>query len=66
MGKPSEDTLHKYLKISCASAIIWKELEVEAEQQDGSIEIKLTKFLCFKNLILKGARAKPSAAPRPE
>jgi hypothetical protein len=42
MGKPSEDTLHKYLKISCASAIIWKELEVEAEQQDGSIEIKLT------------------------
>ncbi|MBI5556341.1 MAG: hypothetical protein HY885_01735 [Deltaproteobacteria bacterium] len=63
MGKPSEDALRKYLKIPCAKAIIWKELEVEAEEQDGAIEIRLTKFLCFKNLTLKGARAKTSAAP---
>jgi len=38
--------------------MIWQPGDIEADQQDGLIEITLTKFLLFKNLSIKGARAK--------
>ncbi|MEW6521077.1 MAG: hypothetical protein AB1461_16855 [Thermodesulfobacteriota bacterium] len=39
--------------------MIWQPADIEADQQEGLIEITLLKFLVFKNLSIKGARARP-------
>jgi hypothetical protein len=58
MGKPGSNSLHQYMLIAVDHVIIWQASDIEADQVDGLIEITLIKFLFFKNLSVKGARAK--------
>ncbi|MEW6290878.1 MAG: hypothetical protein AB1545_13595 [Thermodesulfobacteriota bacterium] len=58
MGKPGKNPRHDYMKIAVEQVIIWQPPDIEADQLDGLIEITLTKFLFFKSLSVKGARAK--------
>jgi|GEM_PF-5673325 len=58
MGKPVSHSRNKYLQIAVHDVMIWQPADIEADQHDGLIEITLTKFLFFKSLSVKGARAK--------
>lgn len=58
MGKPGSNFRNKYMLIAVDHVIIWQASDIEADQVDGLIEITLIKFLFFKNLSVKGARAK--------
>lgn len=58
MGKPGKNPRHNHMMIAVEQVIIWQPPDIEADQLDGLIEITLTKFLFFKSLSVKGARAK--------
>ena len=58
MGKPEKTSLDKYDQIAVNQVTVWQSANIEAKAVGGSIEINLIQFLLFKNLSVKGARAK--------